>query len=94
MFERTKTKTIVDECCKDSSYEYNEVDNYDTDCQICIRTRDDEFYVDDCKENWDILKDLNDKTEGFIYLKDSSERDDGILGIRVSEIMVFYPEKE
>lgn len=73
--------------------ESNEEEN-NSDYRICIKARDDdEYYVDDCKENWDILNNLNNETSCFVYLKDSMERDDGILGIRVSEIIVFYLEE-
>lgn len=60
--------------------------------KICIKTRDSKFYVDNCKENWDILKNLNNKTLGFIYLKTTSgyEQEDEILGIRVDEILAFH----
>lgn len=70
-------------------------DNSDYQICICIKIRDgDEYYVDDCKENWDILNNLNNETSCFIYLIDSSEREGGILGIRVSEIVAFYPEED
>lgn len=66
-----------------------------SDYQIYIKIRDgDEYYVDDCKENWDILNNLNNETSCFIYLTDSSEREGGLLGIRVSEIVAFYPEED
>ena len=102
MFEglRGRTQGVVD---ADYRREYNEpVEVAETneeednlDYQICIKVRDDdEYYVDDCKENWDILNNLNNETSCFIYLKDSSEREDGILGIRVSEIVVFYLEED
>lgn len=101
MFEglRGRTQGVVD---ADYRREYNEpVEVAETneeednlDYQICIKVRDDdEYYVDDCKENWDILNNLNNETSCFIYLKDSSEREDGILGIRVSEIVAFYLEE-
>lgn len=101
MFEglRGRTQGVVD---ADYRREYNEpVEVAETneeednlDYQICIKVRDDEYYVDDCKENWDILNNLNNETSCFIYLKDSSEREDGILGIRVSEIVAFYLEED
>lgn len=102
MFEglRGKPQGIIDE---DYRRDYNESveateDNEEednSDYQICIKVRDDdEYYVDDCKENWDILNNLNNETSCFIYLKDSSEREDGILGIRVSEIIAFYLEED
>lgn len=102
MFEglRGKTQGVVDE---DYREEYNESveakeDNEDednSDYQICIEVKgDNEYYVDDCKENWEVLKNLNNETSCFIYLKDTSERDDGILGIRVSEIIAFYSEED
>lgn len=102
MFEglRGRTQDAID---VDYRREYNEpVEVAETseeegnlDYQICIKVRDDdEYYVDDCKENWDILNNLNNETSCFIYLKDSSEREDGILGIRVSEIVAFYPEED
>lgn len=101
MFEglRGRTQGVVD---VDYRREYNEpVEVTETneeednlDYQICIKVRDDEYYVDDCKENWDILNNLNNETSCFIYLKDSSEREDGILGIRVSEIVAFYLEED
>lgn len=102
MFEglRGRTQGVVD---VDYRREYNEpVEVAETneeednlDYQICIKVRDDdEYYVDDCKENWDILNNLNNETSCFIYLKDSSEREDGILGIRVSEIVAFYLEED
>lgn len=95
-----RTQGVVD---ADYRREYNEpVEVAETneeednlDYQICIKVRDDdEYYVDDCKENWDILNNLNNETSCFIYLKDSSEREDGILGIRVSEIVAFYLEED
>jgi hypothetical protein len=101
MFEglRGRTQGVVD---VDYRREYNEpVEVAETneeednlDYQICIKVRDDEYYVDDCKENWDILNNLNNEISCFIYLKDSSEREDGILGIRVSEIVAFYLEED
>lgn len=101
MFEglRGRTQGVVD---VDYRREYNEpVEVTETneeednlDYQICIKVRDDEYYVDDCKENWDILNNLNNETSCFIYLKDSSEREDGLLGIRVSEIVAFYLEED
>lgn len=101
MFEglRGRTQGVVD---VDYRREYNEpVEVAETneeednlDYQICIKVRDDEYYVDDCKENWDILNNLNNETSCFIYLKDSTERENGILGIRVSEIIAFYPEED
>lgn len=102
MFEglRGKTQGVVDE---DYRREYNESveatedndEENNSDYRICIETNnDDEYYVDDCKENWDALMSLNDNEGGFVILKDSSERKDGILGIRVSEIIVFYLEED
>lgn len=100
MFEglRCKTQGVVDE---DYRRDYNESveaieDNEEednSDLVICIKLRDGtEYYVDDCKENWDIFNNLNNDTSCFIYLKDSTEHKDGVLGIRVSEIVAFYLE--
>lgn len=102
MFEglRDRTQGVVD---ADYRRKYNEPievaetneEEDNLDYQICIKVRDDdEYYVDNCKENWDILNNLNNETSCFIYLKDSSEREDGILGIRVSEIVAFYLEED
>ena len=48
------------------------------------------YYVDDCKENWDILNNLNNETSRFVYFKDSSERDGGVLGVEVEKIIAFH----
>ena len=75
--------------------EYNNEEEDNSHYQICIRVKDgNEYYVDDCDDNWLILRGLNSVDSHFIYLKDSSEREGGLLGIRVSEIVVFYPEED
>ena len=97
---RGRAQGVIDTDCKRDYNEPVEVtesneEENNSDYQICIKVRDgDEYYVDDCKENWDILNNLNNETSCFIYLKDSSEREDEILGIRVSEIVAFYLEED
>lgn len=76
------------------SIESNEEDD-SLNYHICIEVKDDnEYHVDNCKENWDILTSLDNETSCFIYLKDSVLCKNGIFGIRVSEIVAFYLEED
>lgn len=59
---------------------------------ICMKTGFD-LYVDDCKENWDILNNLDDVIKDFIYLKDSRIRNGANVRVRVGEISSFALEE-
>lgn len=103
MFEglRNKPQGVIDEDYR-RDYNYNESvetseDNNKNNSgyQICIKVKDgDEYYVDDCDTNWLVLRGLEYDKSCFIYLTDSSEREGGILGIRVSEIVAFFQEED
>lgn len=93
MFENLKDKTYNMESGESIGVVNSNESGCNSDYQICIETEHNgSLYVDDCKENWDVLMTLNNRTAGFLHFKDSSERDDGILGIRVNEIIAFYIE--
>lgn len=62
---------------------------------ICIYTANgNEFYADDCEENWNTLMALNITGDDFIYLKDSDVKTNMSMGIRTSNILCFYLERE
>ena len=61
--------------------------------RICIDVHDEDYYyVDYCKENLDLLANVNNVHSDFLLLKDTSEIEDGLLGIKRSEIIAFYIE--
>ena len=60
---------------------------------ICIDVHNEEYYyVDFCKENLDLLANINNVHSDFLLFKDTYEIENGLLGIKRSEIIAFYVE--
>lgn len=72
-----------------------EVKDNDKKYHICIGvSNDDSYIVDDCRENWDILNDINNVDSNFVLFKDTKDSRTEIMGIRADKIVAFYLEED